>query len=161
MRIGHSYDIHRLVSGRPLILGGVQIPHETGLLGHSDADCLLHAIADALLGAAGLSDIGQQFPDTDPAYQGADSQVLLQKVHALITQKGYCVVNIDATLVAQAPKLAPYLFAMRQNIARCLHILVEAINVKVRTHEGLDAIGNKEAIAAWAVCLIDQREPVQ
>ena len=154
MRIGHGYDVHRLVEGRPLILGGVTIPWERGLLGHSDADVLLHAVMDALLGAAALPDIGHQFPDTDPAYAGADSRVLLRRVGELIGQAGYKVGNIDATIVAQAPKMAPHLAAMGANMAADLGVEVGCVNVKATTEEHLGFTGSGEGIAAHAVCLL-------
>ncbi len=154
IRIGHGYDVHRLVPGRDLILGGVKIPHETGLLGHSDADVLLHAISDALLGALALGDIGKHFPDTDPRYAGADSRVLLAAVVALIREKGFQVGNIDATVLAQAPKLAPHIPAMRQNIAITLGVDIDAVSVKATTEEHLGFTGEKLGIAAHAVCLL-------
>ncbi len=155
MRIGHGYDVHRLTEGRKLILGGVKIPHETGLLGHSDADVLLHAIADALLGAAALGDIGKLFPDNDERYRGADSLILLQKVGTHLACAGYRVVNIDSTVIAQAPKLSPYIPAMRENIARVLRISPSAVSVKATTEEGLGFSGERLGIAAHAVCLIE------
>lgn len=154
MRIGHGYDVHRLVEGRPLVLGGVTIPWERGLLGHSDADVLLHAVMDALLGAAALPDIGHQFPDSDPAYAGADSRVLLRRVAELIAQAGYQVGNIDATIVAQAPKLAAHLPAMAANMAEDLGVDVGDVNVKATTEEHLGFTGSGEGIAAHAVCLL-------
>lgn len=154
MRIGHGYDVHRLVEGRPLILGGVTIPHETGLLGHSDADVLLHAIADALLGAAALGDIGSWFPDTDERYKGADSGQLLQEVVRMVAEKGYRVENIDATVLAQAPKLKPHIPAMRDNIAAFCSVSAEQINIKATTEEGLGFTGQKQGIAAHAVCIL-------
>ena len=155
MRIGHGYDVHRLVEGRELVLGGVKIEHETGLLGHSDADVLLHAISDALLGAAALGDIGKLFPDNDEKYAGADSLVLLRKVGVHLFNVGYKIVNIDATVIAQAPKLAPYIRQMRANIARALDIDFYDVSVKATTEEGLGFSGEKKGIAAHAVCLID------
>ena len=155
MRIGHGYDVHRLVPGRRLILGGVEIPHETGLLGHSDADVLTHAIMDALLGAAGLGDIGKMFPDNDPAYSGADSLVLAASVVARLRQQGWKVGNVDATVIAQAPKLAPYIDSMRENLARVLQVDAWAINVKATTEEKLGFTGEKLGIAAHAVCLLE------
>ena len=155
MRIGHGYDVHRLVEGRRLILGGVDIPHTTGLLGHSDADVLVHAIMDALLGAAALGDIGKHFPDSDPAFCGADSLKLASHVAALLREHGYRIVNIDSTILAQAPKLAPHIPLMRQNIAAALGIPSEDVNVKATTEEGLGFTGEKLGIAAHAVCLID------
>lgn len=154
MRIGHGYDVHRLVEGRKLILGGVEIPYEKGLLGHSDADVLLHAISDALLGAAALGDIGKHFPDNDPQYEGADSLVLLHKVGELLHQAGYAVGNIDATILCQAPKLAPHIAAMRENIASALGMAVDAVSVKATTEEKLGFTGSGEGIAAHAVALI-------
>lgn len=156
LRIGHGYDVHRLVEGRRLILGGVEIEHRLGLLGHSDADALLHAIMDALLGAAGLPDIGALFPDKDPAYAGADSGGLLRHVSTLLREKNYFVVNIDATIIAQKPKMAPHLQKMRQNIAGYLGILVEQVNIKATTEEKLGFTGAEEGIAAHAVCLIEK-----
>ena len=157
IRIGHGYDVHRLVEDRRLILGGVEIPHEKGLLGHSDADVLLHAIADALLGAAALGDIGKLFPDSDPTYQDADSLMLLRKVGVHLFTAGYRIVNIDSTILAQAPKLAPYIREMRANIARTLDLDPSAISIKATTEEGLGFTGEKLGIAAHAVCLIESR----
>ncbi|MBQ9783233.1 MAG: 2-C-methyl-D-erythritol 2,4-cyclodiphosphate synthase [Clostridia bacterium] len=154
MRIGHGYDVHRLVEGRRLILGGVEIPHSVGLLGHSDADVLLHAISDALLGAAALGDIGKLFPDTDPQYEGADSLVLLRRVKVHLATAGYQVGNVDATVIAQAPKLAPHIPKMRANIARALGVELSAVSVKATTEEGLGFSGERLGIAAHAVCLI-------
>ncbi len=156
LRIGHGYDVHRLVAGRPLILGGVEIPWTYGLLGHSDADVLLHAVMDALLGAAGLPDIGHQFPDTDEAYRGADSRVLLRRVKTLIREKGYGVGNIDATVIAQAPKLAPYLPQMAARIAEDLEMDQADVNIKATTEEHLGFTGAGEGISAHAVCLLCQ-----
>ncbi len=155
IRIGHGYDVHRLVEGRRLILGGVDIPHSTGLLGHSDADVLLHAISDSLLGAAALGDIGKLFPDNDPSYKDADSLVLLHRVCEHLAASGYRVVNVDATVLAQAPKLSPHIPAMRQNIAHVLGIASDAVSVKATTEEGLGFTGQREGIAAHAVCLIE------
>ena len=155
IRIGHGYDVHKLVEGRRLIIGGVDIPHEVGLLGHSDADVLLHAISDALLGAAALGDIGKLFPDNDEKYKGADSLVLLRRVGTHLKNAGYNIVNIDATVIAQAPKLAPHIKSMRSNIARALGIDVSAISVKATTEECLGFTGAKQGIAAHAVCLIE------
>ena len=155
IRIGHGYDVHRLVEGRRLILGGVEIPHEKGLLGHSDADVLLHAIADALLGAAALGDIGKLFPDNDPAYKDADSLLLLRKVGVHLYTAGYRIVNIDATVLAQAPKLAPHIREMRANIARTLELDPAVVSVKATTEEGLGFTGEKLGITAHAVCLIE------
>jgi 2-C-methyl-D-erythritol 2,4-cyclodiphosphate synthase len=154
MRIGHGYDLHALAPGRRLVLGGVDIPHSHGPIAHSDGDVLLHALADALLGAAALGDIGQHFPDTDPAYAGADSRVLLRRVEALVRDAGYGVVNIDATVLAQRPKLAPHRDAMRANIAADLGLDIGAVSVKATTTEGLGPVGRGEAISAHAVCLL-------
>ena len=155
MRIGHGYDVHRLVKDRQLIIGGVTIPYELGLLGHSDADVLLHAISDALLGAAALGDIGHLFPDSDPAYKNADSLLLLRKVGARIYTAGYKISNIDATVIAQAPKLAPYIKEMRRKIAYALELDIDAVSVKATTEEGLGFSGEGLGIAAHAVCLIE------
>ena len=154
MRIGHGYDVHRLVEGRPLIIGGVEIPHEKGLLGHSDADVLLHAISDALLGAAALGDIGKLFPDTDPAYKGADSLVLLRTVCQNVRQAGFEIENIDSTVIAQAPKLRPYIDEMRSLISAYTDVDIDAISVKATTEEKMGFTGAKEGIAAHAVCLL-------
>ena len=154
MRIGHGYDVHRLTENRRLILGGVEIAHETGLLGHSDADVLLHAIADSLLGAAALGDIGGMFPDNDPAYQDADSLVLLERVAERLRANGYTIGNIDATVIAQAPKLKPYIELMRANIARACGVEPGSVSVKATTEEGLGFTGEKLGIAAHAVSLI-------
>ncbi|MBQ7713426.1 MAG: 2-C-methyl-D-erythritol 2,4-cyclodiphosphate synthase [Oscillospiraceae bacterium] len=156
LRIGHGYDVHRLVAGRPLILGGVTVPFERGLDGHSDADVLTHAVMDALLGAAALGDIGRQFPDSDPAYAGASSTALLREVGALLQAAGCAVVNIDATVLAQAPKLAPYRDAMRQNLALALALDVSRVSVKATTEEGLGFTGAGEGVAAHAVALIEK-----
>ena len=156
IRIGHGYDVHRLTEGRKLIIGGVEIPYEKGLLGHSDADVLLHAIADSLLGAAALGDIGKLFPDNDPAYKDADSLVLLRKVGVKLTGLGYRPVNIDATVIAQAPKLASHINQMRENIARALGLEVDQVNVKATTEEGLGFTGSGEGISSQAVCLIEK-----
>lgn len=158
IRIGHGYDVHRLVEGRKLILGGVDIPYEKGLLGHSDADVLLHAISDALLGAAALGDIGKLFPDNDPAFKDADSLVLLRKVNSHLGMAGYRIVNIDATVLAQAPKLAPHIAEMRKNIARALFLEPSFVSVKATTEEGLGFTGEGNGIAAHAVCLIETLE---
>lgn len=157
MRIGHGYDVHRLVEGRHCIIGGVDIPHEKGLLGHSDADVLLHAVADALLGAAALGDIGKLFPDTDDSFEGADSMVLLRDVVSRLNKAGYTVGNIDCTVIAQQPKLRPYIDDMRKNIASACEVDVDSINVKATTEEGLGFTGSKEGISAHAVALIDKR----
>ena len=154
LRIGHGYDVHRLVEGRPLILGGVTVDHPRGLLGHSDADVLLHAVMDALLGAASLPDIGRQFPDSDETYRGADSRMLLRHVAALLRERGYAVVNVDATVIAQRPKLSPYMDRMAAHIAEDLALPVGQVNVKATTEEGLGFTGAGEGIAAHAVCLI-------
>lgn len=159
MRVGMGYDVHKLVEGRDLIIGGVTIPHHLGLLGHSDADVLLHAIMDALLGAAALGDIGKHFPDTDPAYRGADSLRLLSYCVSLLKKKGYCIVNIDCTMVAQKPKLAPHIPTMKQNIARVCGLDPSCVNVKATTEEGLSFTGRCEGMAAQAVCLICRQTP--
>ena len=158
MRIGHGYDVHRLVDDRKLIMGGVEIPWEKGLLGHSDADVLLHAIADALLGALAMGDIGKHFPDSDPAFKGADSMKLVEHVVGLVRQRGYRVGNLDATIIAQRPKMAPHIPAMRENIARVCAVEVERINVKATTEEGLGFTGSGEGIAAHAVVLMERIE---
>lgn len=155
MRVGMGYDVHRLVEERRLILGGVEIPYEKGLLGHSDADVLLHAIMDAMLGAAALGDIGRHFPDTDPAYKGADSMVLLQACREKLRAAGYRVHNLDALICAQAPKMAPHIEAMRANIARALALEVDAVNVKATTTERLGFVGDGSGISAYAVCLLE------
>ena len=157
MRIGQGYDVHRLVEGRALILGGVTIPYEKGLLGHSDADVLTHAVMDALLGAAALGDIGKLFPDNDPAYAGADSVALLRAVTALLGEKGWCVGNVDATVIAQRPKLAPYREEMRRNLAAAMGIGVDAVSIKATTEEGLGFTGSGEGMAAMAVALLRSR----
>jgi 2-C-methyl-D-erythritol 2,4-cyclodiphosphate synthase len=154
LRIGQGFDVHQLVDGRKLIIGGVTIPYEKGLLGHSDADVLLHAICDALLGAAGLGDIGRHFSDTDPRYRNIDSRVLLHNVYGLLAERGYKVVNIDATIIAQAPKMATYIPGMLSNIAHDLRMQPEDINVKAKTAERLGPVGRGEGIEAEAVCLI-------
>lgn len=154
MRIGHGYDVHKLVPHRKCIIGGVTIPHETGLLGHSDADVLLHAIMDALLGACAMGDIGHLFPDNDPKFKGADSLSLLREVGARLSENGWTLGNLDATVLAQAPKLAPHIPAMRENIAHALGVSVNQISVKATTEEGLGFTGSKEGIAAHAVCLV-------
>ncbi len=158
IRIGQGFDVHQLVEGRPLIIGGVTIPHEKGLLGHSDADVLLHAICDALLGAAALGDIGQHFSDSDPRYKNIDSRVLLRNVYSLLENNHYKIVNLDATIIAQAPKMAPHIPAMIANIAQDLQTSLRNINIKAKTAEHLGAIGRKEGIAAEVVCLIDRVE---
>ncbi len=156
IRIGHGYDVHAFAENRKCIIGGVNIPYEKGLLGHSDADVLLHAISDSLLGAAALGDIGKHFPDTDPEFKGADSLVLLEKVNDLLVQKGYRVVNVDSTVIAQAPKLAPYIVEMRENIAKALKIDVDFVSVKATTEEKMGFTGRKEGISAHSVCLIEK-----
>lgn len=156
MRIGHGYDVHRLVEGRDLILGGVKIPHTLGLLGHSDADVLLHAVSDALLGAAGLGDIGKHFPDTDPQYKGADSLELLRVVGLKVAAAGYRVSNIDVTMIAQKPKLRPHIETMERNIASALGMDVSRINVKATTEERLSFTGREEGMACHAVCLLEE-----
>ena len=157
MRVGHGYDVHRLVEGRKLILGGVEIPWEKGLFGHSDADVLLHALMDAMLGAAALGDIGQHFPDSDERYAGADSLQLLAEVSRLLTEAGYRLVNVDCTILAQRPKLMPHVPAMRANIARVLGVELDAVSVKAMTEEGLGFTGDGSGIAAHAVVLIERR----
>lgn len=155
-RVGQGYDVHKLVEGRKLILGGVEIPHPTGLLGHSDADALLHAITDALLGAVALGDIGRHFPDTDPRYKGADSRVLLRGAVALLAENGWRPVNVDATLIAQQPKLAPHAAAMVVNVAADLGIPADCVNIKGKTNERLGYLGREEAIEAQAVVLVER-----
>lgn len=154
MRIGHGYDVHRFQSGDFITLGGVQIAHNKSFVAHSDGDVLLHALADALLGAAALGDIGQHFPDTDPAYKGADSRQLLRKVVDLLRQAGWSVSNVDSTILAQAPKMAPHILAMRENIAADLNVAVGQVNVKATTTEGLGFVGHEEGIAAHAVVML-------
>lgn len=154
MRIGMGYDVHKLVEGRDLIIGGVTIPYEKGLLGHSDADVLLHAISDALLGAAALGDIGKHFPDTDPAYKGISSIILLEKVGELLEENKFLIENIDATIIAQAPKMRPYIDTMRENIAKALRIEVEQVNVKATTEEGLGFTGEGLGISSQAICMV-------
>ena len=155
MRIGHGYDVHKFAQGRALVLGGVKIPHDKGLLGHSDADVLTHAIMDALLGAAALGDIGLHFPDKDPAYSGIDSQILLKKVGALLLEKGYSIANIDATVIAEEPRLRSYIDQMREKIAGTLGIGIDRVSVKATTEEGLGFTGARLGIAAHAVCLLE------
>ncbi|MBR3964928.1 MAG: 2-C-methyl-D-erythritol 2,4-cyclodiphosphate synthase [Clostridia bacterium] len=155
MRIGHGYDVHRLVEGRELILGGVKIDYHLGLLGHSDADVLVHAIMDALLGAAALGDIGKHFPDTDAAFCGADSLALARQVAAMLRVRSYKIVNVDATVIAQRPKLAPHIDEMKKNVAAALGVELSAINIKATTEESLGFTGSGAGIAAHAVCLID------
>ena len=156
VRIGHGYDVHRLVAGRALILGGVDIPHETGLLGHSDADVLVHAVIDSLLGAAAQKDIGYHFPDTDDTFKNADSLVLLGKTADILHENGYRIVNIDSTILAECPKLKPYIDKMTENIAKVCGVQPEFVNVKATTEEGLGFTGQKEGIAAHAVCVIEK-----
>ena len=157
MRIGHGYDVHRFADNRALILGGVHIPYEQGLLGHSDADVVLHAVMDALLGAAALGDIGYHFPDTDPQYKGADSLALLGCVASKIEEKGCRLGNLDVTVVAQVPKLAPHILKMRENIAAQLSVDIDRVNVKATTEEGLGFTGARQGIACHAVCLLEER----
>ncbi|WP_297133897.1 2-C-methyl-D-erythritol 2,4-cyclodiphosphate synthase [Terrisporobacter sp.] len=154
MRIGLGYDVHKLVEGRPLIIGGVNVPHEKGLLGHSDADVLIHAIMDGMLGALALGDIGKHFPDNDEKYKGADSMKLLQYVNELIQEKGYKINNIDSIIIAQSPKMAPHIEHMRKNIANVLNTDIENISVKATTEEGLGFTGKKEGIASQSICLL-------
>ena len=154
MRVGLGYDVHKLVDGRKLIIGGVDIPHEKGLLGHSDADVLVHAVMDSILGALALGDIGKHFPDTDEKYKGADSIKLLEFVYNLIDEKGYAIGNIDCTIIAQSPKMAPHIINMRENIAKALNTSIDSINVKATTEEGLGFTGAKEGIAAQSICLL-------
>ena len=156
MRVGLGYDVHKLVEGRDLIIGGVKIPYEKGLLGHSDADVLLHAISDALLGAAALGDIGKHFPDTDPKYKGADSLKLLEHVGKLLEENLYIIENVDATIIAQRPKMAPHIQKMRENIAETLGIEVDQVNVKATTEEGLGFTGTGEGISSQAICVIEK-----
>ena len=157
LRIGHGYDVHRFAKGRDCILGGVRIPYEKGLLGHSDADVLLHAVMDALLGAAALGDIGRYFPDTDERYAGADSLALTQKVGQILAQNGYHPINVDATVLAQQPKLAPYIPEMRQNIAQVLELSLDCVSVKATTEEGLGFTGALEGMAVHAICMIEKQ----
>lgn len=156
MRVGMGYDVHKLVENRKLILGGVEIPYEYGLLGHSDADVLVHAIMDALLGAAALRDIGRHFPDNDPAYEGADSIKLLKKVGEMLEERMYLIENIDATVIAQKPKLLPYIDTMVKNVAEALHLEEDQVNIKATTEEGLGFTGKKEGISAQAICCISK-----
>ena len=157
MRIGLGYDVHKLVEGRSLIMGGVNIPYEKGLLGHSDADVLIHAIMDAMLGALALGDIGKHFPDTDEKYKGSDSMKLLQCVNDLINEKGYVVNNIDSIIIAQAPKMAPHIQSMRKNIADVLNTSIDNISVKATTEEGLGFTGTKQGISAQSICLLNKK----
>ena len=154
IRIGHGYDVHKLVEGRKLILGGVDIPHETGLLGHSDADVVVHAIMDAMLGALALGDIGKHFPDNDPAYSGADSILLLKRVAEIISEQGYSIGNIDSTIICQAPKLAPHIDVMRKSISEAIGCDISRVSVKATTEEKLGFTGAKEGISAHAVCVL-------
>lgn len=154
MRVGMGYDVHKLVEDRKLILGGVEIPYEKGLLGHSDADVLLHAIMDSILGALALGDIGKHFPDTDEKFKGADSMKLLEYVYNLIREKGYVIGNLDATIIAQAPKMAPHISKMRENIARVLNTDISNVNVKATTEEGLGFTGSKDGISSQSICLL-------
>jgi len=156
MRVGFGYDVHAMVTDRPLFLGGVEIPHTHGLLGHSDADVLLHAVCDALLGAAGLGDIGRHFPDSDPAYKGISSLLLLQRTAGLITRSGFAIRNVDSTLVLQRPRVAPYIDRMVENIARAAGIATGSVNVKATTTEHLGFTGREEGIAAYAVALVEE-----
>lgn len=160
MRIGQGFDIHRLVGGRKLILGGVEIPNKTGLLGHSDGDALLHAITDAILGAAGLGDIGLHFPPEEQAYEGANSLNLLRKSAELLRTKGFKILNVDSTILCEGPKMSPFYLKMRTNIAEALDVAVECTSVKAKTMEGMGEIGRKEAIAAQAIALIEETENV-
>ena len=157
MRFGLGYDVHKLVEGRPLIMGGVNIPHEKGLLGHSDADVLIHAIMDGMLGALALGDIGKHFPDTDEEYKGADSMKLLKCVNDLINEKGYVVNNIDSIIIAQSPKMAPHIQSMRKNIADVLNTSIDNISVKATTEEGLGFTGTKQGISAQSICLLNKK----
>ena len=157
LRIGHGYDVHRLTEGRRLILGGVEVPYEKGLLGHSDADVLTHAVMDALLGAAAMGDIGKLFPDNDPVFAGADSLALLREVMARLHAEGYVVGNMDCTVLAQAPKLAPHIIQMRRNLAQCMDVDVDRISIKATTEEGLGFTGAREGIAAHAVVLLEKQ----
>ena len=158
MRVGMGYDVHRLTEGRELILGGVKIPWEMGLLGHSDADVVVHAIMDAILGAAALRDIGRHFPDTDPQYKGISSILLLKKVGELLKEKGYSIVNIDATIIAQKPKLLPYMDTMIENVAEALKLSADQVNIKATTEEGLGFPGSLQGISSQAICVIEKRE---
>lgn len=158
MRVGMGYDVHRLTEGRELILGGVKIPWKMGLLGHSDADVVVHAIMDAILGAAALRDIGRHFPDTDPQYKGISSILLLKKVGELLKEKGYSIVNIDATIIAQKPKLLPYMDTMIENVAEALKLSADQVNIKATTEEGLGFTGSLQGISSQAICVIEKRE---
>lgn len=159
IRIGHGYDVHRLTENRKLIIGGVEIPHRLGLLGHSDADVLTHAVMDAMLGALALGDIGKHFPDTDPQYAGADSIALLRHVTAIIANEGWTLGNLDATILAQAPKMAPHVLQMRQNISEAIGCDISQVSIKATTEEKLGFTGNEEGIAAHCVCLLQRLEP--
>ena len=156
LRIGHGFDVHQFAEGRRCVLGGVDVPSERGLLGHSDADVLAHALADAVLGASRLGDIGKLFPDTDPAYEGADSMVLLSKVAALVRSEGFTIVDVDCTVAAQVPKLSPYRDQMRRNLADAMGVSVDSVGVKATTTERLGFVGREEGIAAWAVALLER-----
>ncbi len=156
MRIGQGYDLHRLTAGRDLILGGVKIPHKTGLLGHSDADVLVHSIIDAIFGAIADGDIGRHFPDNDPKYKGADSLKLLTEAGSILKNKGYKIINIDSTIIAQAPKMAPYIDLMRSNVSNALKININDVSIKAKTNEGVDSTGKEEAIQAYAIILINK-----
>lgn len=157
IRVGMGYDVHKLTEGRDLILGGVPIPYEKGLLGHSDADVLIHAVMDALLGAAALGDIGKHFPDTDPKYKGISSMLLLEETARLLKEQGYVIGNIDATIIAQRPKMAPHIPQMRENLAKCLGISQAQVNIKATTEEGLGFTGNGQGISSQAICLIEKK----
>lgn len=157
IRVGMGYDVHKLTEGRDLILGGVPIPYEKGLLGHSDADVLIHAVMDALLGAAALGDIGKHFPDTDPKYKGISSMLLLEETARLLKEQGYAIGNIDATIIAQRPKMAPHIPQMRENLAKCLGISEAQVNIKATTEEGLGFTGNGQGISSQAICLIEKK----
>lgn len=157
IRVGMGYDVHKLTEGRDLILGGVPIPYEKGLLGHSDADVLIHAVMDALLGAAALGDIGKHFPDTDPKYKGISSMLLLEETARLLKEQGYAIGNIDATIIAQRPKMAPHIPQMRENLAKCLGISQAQVNIKATTEEGLGFTGNGQGISSQAICLIEKK----
>ena len=159
IRIGHGYDVHRLTENRKLIIGGVEIPHRLGLLGHSDADVLTHAVMDAMLGALALGDIGKHFPDTDPQYAGADSIALLRHVTAIIAKEGWALGNLDATILAQAPKMAPHILQMRQNLSEAIGCGISQVSIKATTEEKLGFTGNEEGIAAHCVCLLQRLEP--
>lgn len=159
IRIGHGYDVHRLTENRKLIIGGVEIPHRLGLLGHSDADVLTHAVMDAMLGALALGDIGKHFPDTDPQYAGADSIALLRHVTAIIANEGWALGNLDATILAQAPKMAPHILQMRQNLSEAIGCDISQVSIKATTEEKLGFTGNEEGIAAHCVCLLQRLEP--